>query len=123
MPRCGERGGRSCCSRALFLRAASQLVPIHPNPSNDRPGRSGRLVAVGLRVELKQPIISKTKPGANGALGVRELLKAEPDGWLQRVDRDLPPPPRPSFGSYRVLNAAVTHFRTALFACDDNSCD
>ena len=43
------------------------------------------MVAEGLRAKLGQPVIVENKPGANGVLGLRELLKAEPDGYTLMV--------------------------------------
>src|SRR5438270_2836894 len=58
------------------------LVPFPPAGITDL---SGRLVAEGLRAKLGQPVIVENKPGANGVLGLRELLKAEPDGYTLMV--------------------------------------
>ena len=46
---------------------------------------SGRLVAQGLREKFNQPVIIENKPGANGIIGLREMLKAEPDGYTVLV--------------------------------------
>jgi tripartite-type tricarboxylate transporter receptor subunit TctC len=58
------------------------LIPFPPAGITDL---SGRLVAEGLRAKLGQPVIVENKPGANGVLGLRELLKAEPDGYTLMV--------------------------------------
>lgn len=58
------------------------LIPFPPAGITDL---SGRLVAEGLRAKFNQPVISENKPGANGVLGLRELLKAEPDGYTLMV--------------------------------------
>ena len=58
------------------------LIPFPPAGITDL---SGRLVAEGLRVKLGQPVVVENKPGANGVLGLRELLKAEPDGYTLMV--------------------------------------
>jgi tripartite-type tricarboxylate transporter receptor subunit TctC len=54
------------------------IVPFPPAGITDL---SARLVAEGLRAKLGQPVIVENKPGANGVIGLRELLKAEPDGY------------------------------------------
>jgi tripartite-type tricarboxylate transporter receptor subunit TctC len=54
------------------------IVPAPPAGITDL---SARLVAEGLRVRLNQPVIVENKSGANGVIGVREVLKAEPDGY------------------------------------------
>jgi tripartite-type tricarboxylate transporter receptor subunit TctC len=58
------------------------LIPFPPAGITDL---SGRIVAEALREKLKQPVIVENKPGANGVLGLRELLKAEPDGYTLMV--------------------------------------
>ena len=54
---------------------------IIPGPPAGITDLSARLVAEGLRAKLNQPIIADNKPGANGIVGLRELMKAEPDGY------------------------------------------
>jgi tripartite-type tricarboxylate transporter receptor subunit TctC len=58
------------------------LIPFPPAGITDL---SGRLVAEGLRAKLGQLVVVENKPGANGVLGLRELLKAEPDGYTLMV--------------------------------------
>jgi tripartite-type tricarboxylate transporter receptor subunit TctC len=58
------------------------LIPFPPAGITDL---SGRLVAEGLRAKLGQPVIVENKPGANGVLGLRELLKSDPDGYTLMV--------------------------------------
>src|SRR4051794_25496676 len=77
---------------ALFSTAASaqsyptrqirMLVPFPPAGITDL---SGRLVAEGLRAKFGQPVIIENKPGANGVIGLREMLKSEPDGYTVMV--------------------------------------
>jgi tripartite-type tricarboxylate transporter receptor subunit TctC len=64
------------------FRPIKLLIPFLPAGITDL---SGRLVAEGLRAKFNQPVISENKPGANGVLGLRELLKAEPDGYTRMV--------------------------------------
>src|SRR5229473_4642696 len=59
-------------------RPIRMIVPFPPAGITDL---SARLVAEGLRVKFNQPVIGENKPGANGVLGLREMLKAEPDGY------------------------------------------
>src|SRR6476661_3304567 len=54
------------------------IVPFPPAGITDL---SARLVAEGLRVKFNQPVIVENKPGANGLIGLREMLKTEPDGY------------------------------------------
>jgi len=58
------------------------IIPFPPAGITDL---SGRLVAEGLRAKFNQPVIIENKPGANGVIGLRELLKAEPDGYTLMV--------------------------------------
>jgi tripartite-type tricarboxylate transporter receptor subunit TctC len=58
------------------------IIPFPPAGITDL---SGRIVAEGLRAKLGQPVIVENKPGANGVLGLRELLKADPDGYTLMV--------------------------------------
>ena len=58
------------------------LIPFPPAGITDL---SGRIVAEALREKLKQPVVVENKPGANGVIGLRELLKAEPDGYTLMV--------------------------------------
>ena len=58
------------------------LIPFPPAGITDL---SGRIVAEGLRERLKQTVITENKPGANGIVGLKELLKAEPDGYTLMV--------------------------------------
>lgn len=46
---------------------------------------SARLVAEGLREKFNQPVIVENKPGANGVIGVRELVKSDADGYTLMI--------------------------------------
>ena len=54
------------------------IIPFPPAGITDL---AGRLVAEGLRIRLGQPVIVENKAGANGVVGLRELMKADPDGY------------------------------------------
>ena len=58
------------------------IIPFPPGGITDL---SGRIVADGLRAKLGQPVVVENKPGANGLLGLREMLKHEPDGYTIMV--------------------------------------
>src|SRR5215510_534719 len=71
----------------LAASAFAQSFPSHPlrmivpAPPAGITDLSARLVAEGLRVKFSQPVVVENKSGANGLIGLRELLKAEPDGY------------------------------------------
>ena len=65
-------------AQSFPARALRVIVPFPPAGIADL---STRLVADGLRVKFGQPVVVENKPGANGVIGLRELLKAEPDGY------------------------------------------
>ena len=63
-------------------RSIKLLIPFPPAGITDL---SGRLIADGLRAKFNQPVIVENKPGANGVIGLREMLRAEPDGYTLMV--------------------------------------
>ena len=67
----------SASAQSFPSRPLRMLVPAPPAGITDL---SARLVAEGLRVRFNQSVIVENKPGGNGVIAVRELLKAEPDG-------------------------------------------
>src|SRR3977135_1948946 len=75
-----------CCVLTSVAASAPSFPPrpirlIVPSPPAGITDLSARLVAEGLRVRFNQPVIVENRPGANGLLGLREMLKAEPDGY------------------------------------------
>jgi tripartite-type tricarboxylate transporter receptor subunit TctC len=42
---------------------------------------ASRILAEGLTARLGQPVIVDNKPGGNGIIGIREALRAQPDGY------------------------------------------
>ena len=68
----------SASAQSFPSRPLRILVPAPPAGITDL---SARLVAEGLRLRFNQPVIVENKPGANGLIGLREMLKAEPDGY------------------------------------------
>ena len=85
----------------LLAAAALSLTPVSFAQSGGKPMRIvtsfsaggpvdfvARTLADQLGRELKRPVIVDNKPGANGALGAMEALRAEPDGntlWITSV--------------------------------------
>lgn len=72
----------SASAQSFPSRPLRMLVPAPPAGITDL---SARLVAEGLRVRFNQPVVVENKPGGNGVIAVRELLKAEPDGYTLLV--------------------------------------
>jgi tripartite-type tricarboxylate transporter receptor subunit TctC len=76
---------------AASMASASDAYPsrpirlLIPFPPAGITNLSGRLVAEGLRAKFNQTVVVENKPGANGVIGLRELLKAEPDGYTLMV--------------------------------------
>jgi tripartite-type tricarboxylate transporter receptor subunit TctC len=68
----------SAFAQSFPSRPMRMIVPAPPAGITDL---SARLVAEGLRGKFNQPVIVENKPGANGLIGLREMLKAEPDGY------------------------------------------
>jgi tripartite-type tricarboxylate transporter receptor subunit TctC len=95
------------------------LIPFPPAGITDL---SGRLVAEGLRAKLGQPVIVENKPGANGLLGLRELLKADADGYTIMVGNlgslviNYAIDPKPSFDPMKdvVPIAGTSEYATAM---------
>ena len=75
---------------ALLLPAAAAAADAYPShairmvvpfPPAGIADLSARIVGDGLRARLGQTIVVENKPGANGVLGLRDMLKSEPDGY------------------------------------------
>src|SRR5690349_2229726 len=49
-------------------------------PAGTSIDNGARLIAPYLSASLGQPVVIENKPGANGVIGMQELIKAAPDG-------------------------------------------
>ncbi len=116
---------------ALLLSAtapAAETYPTHPIrivvpfPAGGIADLSGRIIAEELRAKFDQPVIVENKPGANGVLGYRDMMKADPDGYTLMMGTvgsvvimtvmDSNPPFDPLHGLVPIANAA--EYATAL---------
>lgn len=57
------------------------IVLVSPYAAGGGSDGITRLVAEGLAKELKQPVIVENKPGADGAIGVMDVINSKPDGY------------------------------------------
>jgi tripartite-type tricarboxylate transporter receptor subunit TctC len=67
--------------------AAAQTYPSRPirllvaYPPGGIADLAARIVGEGLRAKFNQSVVIENKPGANGAIGTRELIRSDPDGY------------------------------------------
>ena len=58
-----------------------QITLIAPFAAGGSVDLVSRILAEGLTARLGQPVIVDNKPGGNGIIGIREALRAKPDGY------------------------------------------
>jgi tripartite-type tricarboxylate transporter receptor subunit TctC len=68
----------SLSQEAYPSRAVTMIVPFPPGGVADIVGRP---LAAMMEKSLKQPVVIVNRTGAGGALGMREVAKAAPDGY------------------------------------------
>jgi tripartite-type tricarboxylate transporter receptor subunit TctC len=68
-------------------RPIKMIVPFPPGGGTDF---VGRLVAKHLSERLGQPIFVENRGGANGTVGLQELMRASPDGYTIATTSDTP---------------------------------
>jgi tripartite-type tricarboxylate transporter receptor subunit TctC len=94
--------------------AAAQVYPsrpitiIVPYPPGGNTDIMGRALQVELSKSLGQTIIISNKGGASGTIGIRELLKAEPDGYTIVLTPNNPLTAQPHL---QKLNYSIDSFR------------
>jgi tripartite-type tricarboxylate transporter receptor subunit TctC len=71
----------STAANAADAYPSHQVRLIVPFPAGGIADLAARIVAEELREKLGQPFIVENKPGANGALGYHDMIKADPDGY------------------------------------------
>jgi tripartite-type tricarboxylate transporter receptor subunit TctC len=109
----------TAAAQSFPSRAIRLIVPFPPAGITDL---SGRLVAEGLRARFNQPVVIENKPGGQGLVGLRELLKADPDGYTLMVGTvgsvaiGYAIEPNPSFDPMRdmVPIAGTAEYATAM---------
>ena len=57
------------------------LTLIVPNPAGSSNDIIARIVGRDLSTRLGQPVIVENRPGADGTIGVRQVVRAAPDGY------------------------------------------
>src|SRR4249920_2270104 len=70
--------GLAVAQEAYPSRAVTMIVPFPPGGVADIVGRP---LAAMMEKSLKQPVVIVNRTGAGGALGMREVAKAAPDGY------------------------------------------
>jgi hypothetical protein len=83
------------------MRPITMIVPF---PAGGPTDTIGRIVAEGMRVSLRQPIIIENVTGAGGTIGVGRVARAAPDGHTLSV----------GFLGTHVLNGAIYTLQYAL---------
>src|SRR5215467_2465762 len=74
---------------AGLAQAQSQPTPwpsrpvtlVVPNPAGSATDLVARVVARDLTTRLGQPIVIENRPGADGTIGVRQVVRSAPDGY------------------------------------------
>jgi tripartite-type tricarboxylate transporter receptor subunit TctC len=89
----------SAVSRFAWAQAypSRPITMIVPFPAGGPTDTIGRIVAEGMRVSLRQPIIIENVTGAGGTIGVGRVARAVPDGYTLSV----------GFLGTHVLNGAI----------------
>ena len=57
------------------------LTLVVPNPAGSSNDIIARLVGRELSTRIGQPVIIENRPGADGTIGVRQVVRAAPDGY------------------------------------------
>ena len=81
-------------AQAYPTRPITMIVPF---PAGGPTDTIGRIVAEGMRVSLRQPVIIENVTGAGGTIGVGRVARAVPDGYSLSV----------GFLGTHVLNGAI----------------
>ena len=101
-------------SRVAWAQAypSRPITMIVPFPAGGPTDTIGRIVAEGMRVSLRQPIIIENVTGAGGTIGVGRVARAVPDGYTLSV----------GFLGTHVLNGAAPAFNSYPIAVPLRPC-
>src|SRR4051812_28978467 len=58
-----------------------QISLVAPYAAGGSTDLVGRVLADGLKARFNQPVTVDNRPGGNGVIGTREVVKASPDGY------------------------------------------
>jgi tripartite-type tricarboxylate transporter receptor subunit TctC len=85
---------RNAMAQTYPTRPITMIVPF---PAGGPTDTIGRIVAEGMRLSLRQPVIVENVTGAGGTIGVGRVARAVPDGYTLSV----------GFLGTHVLNGAI----------------
>jgi tripartite-type tricarboxylate transporter receptor subunit TctC len=71
-------GNAACAQDAYPTRQITLIAPYAAGGSTDL---VARVLSEGLKARFNQPVTVDNKPGGNGVIGTREVVKANPDGY------------------------------------------
>jgi tripartite-type tricarboxylate transporter receptor subunit TctC len=112
-----------CPAMAEPLFPGQQITLIAPYPPGGVVDMTARLLAEGFGEKFGQGAIVINKPGANGMVGLADLVKAAPDGLTLLLNNDgglgIPPAVDPNFKfdpktSYTPVAQAVEYSHTFI---------
>jgi tripartite-type tricarboxylate transporter receptor subunit TctC len=67
--------------RAQGIYPTRQITLIAPYAAGGSTDLVARVLSEGLKARFNQPVTVENKPGGNGIIGTREVVKAAPDGY------------------------------------------
>jgi tripartite-type tricarboxylate transporter receptor subunit TctC len=77
--------GVACAADAQDNYPSRPVTLIVPYAAGGSMDLVSRIVSEGLAAKLGQSVIVDDKPGGNGVIGIREMLKAPPDGYTLQL--------------------------------------
>jgi tripartite-type tricarboxylate transporter receptor subunit TctC len=77
--------GVACAADAQDNYPSRPVTLIVPYAAGGSMDLVSRIVSEGLAAKLGQSVVVDDKPGGNGVIGIREMLKAPPDGYTLQL--------------------------------------